>query len=160
LKIAIDNPAQAGSDLVVAAVAVLAEYGAPACIIDMGTATTITALDKDGVFRGGTIHPGIRLSLNALTSGTAQLPAISLEPPRKAIGTNTVESMRSAMLLGTACMLDGMAERFEEELGYPMQVIATGGLARLVTPLCRRKIILDDKLLLKGLREIYRRNAK
>ena len=160
LKIAIDNPAQAGSDLVVAAVAVLAEYGAPACIIDMGTATTITALDKDGVFRGGTIHPGIRLSLNALTSGTAQLPAISLEPPRKAIGTNTVESMRSAMLLGTACMLDGMAERFEEELGYPMQVIATGGLARLVTPLCRREIILDDKLLLKGLREIYRRNAK
>ena len=71
LKIAIDNPAQAGSDLVVAAVAVLAEYSAPACIIDMGTATTITALDKDGVFRGGTIHPGIRLSLNALTSGTS-----------------------------------------------------------------------------------------
>ena len=68
--------------------------------------------------------------------------------------------MRSAMLLGTACMLDGMAERFEEELGYPMQVIATGGLARLVTPLCRREMILDDKLLLKGLREIYRRNAK
>ena len=66
--------------------------------------------------------------------------------------------MRSAMLLGTACMLDGMAERFEEELGYPMQVIATGGLARLVTPLCRREIILDDKLLLKGLREIYRRS--
>ena len=160
LRIAIDNPAQAGSDLVVAAVAVLEEYGAPACIIDMGTATTISALDRDGRFCGGTIYPGVRLSLNALTTGTAQLPAISLEAPRHPIGTNTVDSMRSGMLFGTACMLDGMVKRFEEELGYPTKVLATGGLAPLVAPLCRHKIILDDKLLLKGLRSIYRRNAR
>ena len=160
VKIAIDDPAQAGADLVVAAAAVLAEYGAPACVIDLGTATTITALDRNGVFLGGTIHPGVRISLSALTSGTAQLPGISLEAPKKVIGTNTVDSMLAGFLTGTACMLDGMIDRFEQELGYSLPVIATGGLAKLVMPLCRRSMILDQDLLLKGLREIYRRNVK
>ena len=160
VKIAIDDPAQAGADLIVAAAAVLAEYGAPACIIDMGTATTITAIDREGCFRGGTIHPGVRISLNALTSGTAQLPGISLEAPKKVIGTNTVDSMRAGILTGTACMLDGMIERFEAELGYTLPVIATGGLAAAVAPLCKRKMTLDRDLLLKGLREIYRRNVR
>ena len=160
LNIKIDNPAQAGSDLIVGAVAAIEEYGAPLLVIDLGTATTISVIDKDGVFRGGTIAPGVMLSLNALSSGTAQLPGISLEKPRRAIGTNTVDSMRSGLLLGSAAMLDGMVERVEAELGYPTRVIATGGLARFIVPLCKRKMEIDENLLLKGLDLLYRRNQK
>lgn len=160
LNIKIDNPAQAGSDLIVGAVAAIEEYGAPLLVIDLGTATTISVIDKDGVFRGGTIAPGVMLSLNALSSGTAQLPGISLEKPRRAIGTNTVDSMRSGLLLGSAAMLDGMVERIEEELGYPVKVVATGGLAKFIVPLCRREMLTDDSLLLKGLDLLYRRNQR
>ena len=156
----IDNPAQAGSDLIVGAVAAIDAYGAPLCVIDLGTATTISVIDRDGAFRGGTIAPGVILSLNALSSGTAQLPAISLEKPRRAIGTNTVDSMRSGLLLGSAAMLDGMVERIEAELGYPTRVVATGGLARYIVPLCKREMVTDENLLLKGLEILYRRNAK
>ena len=160
LNIKIDNPAQAGSDLIVAAVAAIADYGAPLIIIDLGTATTITVVDKQGSFIGGSIHPGVMLSLKALSQGTAQLPGISLEEPKKAIGTNTVDSMRSGILYGTVAMLDGMIDRFEAELGYPARIIATGGLSRYVVPLCSHEITVDDNLLLKGLLRIYRRNIK
>lgn len=160
LNIRIDNPAQAGSDLIVGAVAAIEAYGAPLCVIDLGTATTISVIDQKGAFVGGTIAPGVMLSLNALSSGTAQLPAISLEKPRCAIGTNTVDSMRSGLLLGSAAMLDGMVERIEEELGYPVKVVATGGLAKFIAPLCKREMIIDDNLLLKGLVILYNRNMK
>ncbi len=160
LNIRIDNPAQAGSDLIVGAVAAIEAYGAPLCVIDLGTATTISVIDQKGAFVGGTIAPGVMLSLNALSSGTAQLPAISLEKPRCAIGTNTVDSMRSGLLLGSAAMLDGMVERIEEELGYPVKVVATGGLAKFIAPLCKREMIIDDNLLLKGLVILYNRNRK
>lgn len=160
LNIRIDNPAQAGSDLIVAAVAAIAEYGSPLIIVDMGTATTITVVDKMGSFIGGSIHPGIKLSLKALTEGTAQLPGISLEEPKKAIGTNTVDCMRSGILYGAAAMLDGMIARMERELGYNARIIATGGLAPVIVPLCSREMTIDDHLLLKGLLRIYRRNVK
>ena len=160
LNIKIDNPAQAGSDLIVGAVAAIDAYGTPLCVIDLGTATTICVIDKDGVFRGGSIAPGVMLSLNALSSGTAQLPGISLEKPRRAIGTNTVDSMRSGLLLGSAAMLDGMVERMEEELGYPTKVVATGGLAKFIVPLCKRKMVTDDNLLLRGLDILYHKNTK
>ena len=160
LRIKIDNPAQAGSDLIVGAVAAIDAYGTGLCVIDMGTATTICAIDREGAFLGGTIAPGVMLSLNALTSGTAQLPGISLEKPKKVIGSNTVDSMRSGILLGSAAMLDGMVERIEAELGYPTKVIATGGLAKYIVPLCKREMIIDDNLLLHGLEILYKRNAK
>ena len=160
LNIKIDNPAQAGSDLIVGAVAAIDAYGAPLCVIDLGTATTISVIDRDKVFRGGSIAPGVMLSLNALSSGTAQLPAISLEQPRKVVGTNTVDSMRSGLLLGAAAMLDGMLERIEDELGYSTRVIATGGLAKFIVPLCKRKMEIDDHLLLRGLDLLYRRNIR
>lgn len=160
LNIKIDNPAQAGSDLIVGAVAAIDAYGAPLCVIDLGTATTISVIDRDKVFRGGSIAPGVMLSLNALSSGTAQLPAISLEQPRKVVGTNTVDSMRSGLLLGSAAMLDGMLERIEDELGYSTRVIATGGLAKFIVPLCKRKMEIDDHLLLRGLDLLYRRNIR
>ena len=160
LNIKIDNPAQAGRDLIVGAVAAIEAYGAPLCVIDLGTATTISVIEKDAVFRGGTIAPGVMLSLNALSSGTAQLPGISLEKPRRAIGTNTVDSMRSGLLLGSAAMLDGMVERIEEELGYPTKVVATGGLAKFIAPLCKREMEIDDNLLLKGLDLLYWKNQR
>ena len=160
LNIKIDNPAQAGSDLIVGSVAGIEAYGTPLCVIDLGTATTISVIDKAGSFRGGTIAPGVMLSLNALSSGTAQLPGISLEQPRRVVGTNTVDSMRSGLLLGTASMLDGMVERIEAELGCPMKVVATGGLAKFIVPLCKREMAVDDQLLLKGLDILYRRNQK
>ena len=160
LHIKIDNPAQAGSDLIVGAVAAIEAYGTGLCVIDLGTATTIAVIDRDGAFRGGTIAPGVMLSLNALTSGTAQLPGISLEQPRKVIGTNTVDSMRSGLLLGSAAMLDGMVERIEAELGYPTKVVATGGLAKFIVPLCKREMVIDENLLLRGLEILYKRNTK
>lgn len=158
LNIRIDNPAQAGSDLVVAAVAAIHAYGAPLIVIDLGTATTITVIDKNKNFIGGSIAPGMKISMGALTSRTAQLPGVSLEAPEKAIGKNTVDCMQSGIMYGTAAMLDGMVSRMEQELGYRTTVVATGGLARYVAPLCTHEIIIDKDLLLKGLQLIYARN--
>ena len=159
LNIRIDNPAQAGADLVVAAVAAIQDYGAPLIIIDLGTATTITVIDKNRSFIGGCIIPGMKISMNALTSRTAQLPGVSLEAPKLAIGRNTVDCMQSGIMYGTAAMLDGMVDRMEAELGYETTVVATGGLAEYVVPLCRREAIIDKDLLLKGLNLIYKLNA-
>ncbi len=159
LNILIDNPAQLGSDLVVDAVAALKEYPAPLIIIDMGTATTMSAIDAKGNFLGGTITPGIRVALESLVSRTSLLSQISLEPPKKAIGRNTIDSMKSGSVLGNAAMLDGMIDRFREELQGDVTVVATGGLAQFIVPLCRHEIIYDDALLLKGLWYIYEKNS-
>ena len=160
LNILLDNPAMAGGDLIVGAVAALAEYRPPMLVIDMGTAITITAIDERGNFVGGSIFPGVKIMAESLSGKTAQLPAISLEAPKKAIGRNTVDCMRSGLMMGTAAMLDGMIERMEAELGSPVTVIATGGIARFVIPMCRRKMIYDKDLLLKGLRILYENNKK
>lgn len=158
LNILLDNPALAGGDLIVGAVAALDQYKPPLLIIDMGTATTITAIDASGSFLGGSIFPGVKISAEALSGKTAQLPAISLEAPQKAIGRNTIDCMRSGLMMGTAAMLDGMIERMEVELGAPATVIATGGIARFIIPMCNRKMIYDKDLLLKGLRILFDNN--
>ena len=160
LNIQMENPAQIGSDLIVAAVAARSRFEPPLIIIDMGTATTITAIDKTGTYVGGCISPGPKISAEALSARTAQLPAISLESPKKAIGKNTIDAMRSGVMLGSACMVDGMIDRIQEELGQPVQVIATGGLSQKVTPYCKHTIIQDPNLLLKGLRILYYKNIK
>ena len=161
LNIRIDDPAQLGSDMVVGAVAALDMVKPPMLIIDMGTATTISAIDRDGAFRGGAIIPGVGLSLNALAGGASLLPKVSIEAPPHAIGTNTVDCMQSGAVLGAACMIDGLLEKMEEELGSPCSVVATGGLSVVVIPLCRRKdIILEPDLLLKGLSVIWDKNVK
>ena len=160
LNIKIDNPAQLGADLVAGAVGALDAYTMPCVIIDMGTATTIEVIVQDNVYIGGVIFPGVKLSLDALTSRAAQLPGISLDQPSKVIGKNTVDCMRSGMMYGTAAMIDGLVERIEEELGHQATLIATGGLAQFITPLCRREIILEKDLLLKGLNIIYKKNKK
>ncbi len=160
LDIHMDVPSQVGSDRIVIAVAALAEYKAPLILMDMGTATTIEVVEPDNVYTGGVIFPGVRLSLDALTSRAAQLPGISLDKPKQVIGKNTVDSMRSGMMYGTAAMIDGLVERIEAELGHQATLIATGGLAQFITPLCKRKIILEKDLLLKGLNIIYKKNKR
>ena len=160
LNIRMDNPSEVGSDLIVAAVAAIAEYGAPLLLVDMGTATTITAIDESGAFVGGCICPGVKISMEALTGRTAQLPGISLDEPRCAIGKNTRDSMRSGIMLGAASMLDGLLDRMEAELGTKVTVVATGGISKFVLPLCRRKMIYDRSLMLKGLKLLYARNVR
>ena len=160
LDIQVDAPAQVGSDRIVIAVAALAEYEGPLILIDLGTATTVEVVAKPKTYLGGVIYPGVKLSLDALTSRAAQLPGISLDKPKQVIGKNTVDCMRSGMMYGTAAMLDGIIDRIEEELGYNCTLIATGGLAQFVVPLCKRQIVLEKDLLLKGLNIIYKKNRR
>ena len=160
LNIKVENPSQTGADLVVGCVAALREHKAPLIVIDMGTATTIVVVDKDGAFIGGCISPGVKISVDALTERTALLPGLQLDQPKKASGRNTIDCMRSGIMMGNACMLDGMVERMEEELGYPTTVIATGGIAKFVVPMCKREMIYDKDLLIKGLAILYRENRK
>ena len=158
LSIVIDNPAQLGSDLVVDAVAGINEYPAPMILIDMGTATTVSVIDNNKNYLGGMIMTGMAVSTDALISRTAQLPKIAFEKPKKVIGSNTIDCMKSGIMYSNACALDGVIDRIEEELGEKCTVVATGGLSGVVVPLCRKDIILDDDLLLKGLNIIYKKN--
>ncbi len=158
LNIKIDNPAQLGADLVVGAVGAIAEYTLPCVIIDMGTATTISVIDANGSFLGGSISAGINLTIKALCENTAQLPSIDIDAPRSVIGTNTVDSMKAGLVFGTAAMIDGLLDRIEIELGETPTVVATGGLSRDVISYCKRNIIYNENLLLDGLREIYEKN--
>ena len=160
LNIQIENPAQTGADLVVGCVAALREHKAPMIIVDMGTATTMIVLDKNSAMIGGCIMPGVKISMDALTDRTALLPGLQLDQPKKAIGRNTIDCMRSGIMMGAACMIDGMIERMEAELGYETTVIATGGIAKFVLPMCKKKIIYDKDLLVKGLATLYRENKR
>ena len=160
LNIHMDVPSQVGSDRIVIAVAALAEYKAPLILMDLGTATTIEVVEPDNLYVGGIIFPGVKVSLEALTSRTAQLPGISLDNPKNVIGKNTVDCMRSGMMYGTAAMIDGLVERIETELGHQSTLIATGGMAQFITPLCKREIILEKDLLLKGLNILYKKNKR
>jgi len=155
LNIAIENPAQTGADLVVGCVAALREHKPPMIVVDMGTATTMIVLDKSGSLIGGAISPGVKISMDALTDRTALLPGLQLDQPKQAIGRNTIDCMRSGIMLGAACMLDGMVERMEEELGYKTTVVVTGGISKFVIPMCKREMIYDKDLLLKGLSALY-----
>ena len=159
LNIKIDNPQQTGADLVVGCVAALREHKPPLIVIDMGTATTVIVIDKTGAMIGGAICPGVKISMDALTDRTALLPGLQLDQPKKAIGRNTIDCMRSGIMLGAACMMDGLVQRMEEELGSETTVIATGGIAKFVVPMCRKKMIYDKDLLVKGLVALYRDNS-
>ena len=161
LKVKGLNADHIGADLVCGAIGALEKYGAPLIIFDFGTATTITALDSDGTFIGGSIVPGVMISLRALSSSAALLQDISPDGSEiSPISLDTAECMRSGSLLGSASMMDGMIERFREQLGSGAKVVATGGLAGIIVPYCKTKdIIHDDRLLLDGLYSIYRKNA-
>ena len=172
LNILMDNPAQLGSDLVANAVAGIAEYKAPMMIFDLGTATTVSVIDEKKKqftlggktyyekknYIGGMIYPGVNISLNALTENASQLQGIGLEAPKRIVGKNTIECMKSGVLYSSAAAIDGIIDRIEEAIGQPMTAIATGGLSKKIVPYCKREVILDDDLLLKGLLIIYRKN--
>lgn len=158
LNIRLENPGQIGSDLVAADVAALAEHQPPLIVIDMGTATTMTVLDPDGAHLGGCVCPGVKISLESLTAKTSLLPGIQLDKPRRALGRNTADAMRSGIMFGAAAMLDGMIDRFMEETGWAFTIVATGGLAKRIVPLCRHEILYDRHLIIKGLAKLYRDN--
>ena len=158
LNIMMDNPGQLGADMVADAVAGLASYPVPFIVIDMGTATTVSVVNDKKQYIGGMILPGVGVSLDALTSRASQLSGISIDAPKHIIGKNTIECMKSGVLYSNAAALDGIVERIEEELGQRTTVIATGGLAKKIVSHCKREIILDEDLHLKGLRVIYEKN--
>ena len=158
LNILMDHPASTGADLVADAVAGIAEYPVPLVVIDMGTATTASVIDENRNYIGGLILPGVRVALDALTARASQLSGISIEPPKRVVGKNTIECMKSGVLYSNAGAIDGIVDHIEEELGQPVTVVATGGLAKKIVPFCRRNVILDEDLLLKGLLIIYEKN--
>jgi len=158
INIHCDNPASVGADLICACVAANSIYGSPALIIDMGTATKMLVLDKSGTFVGVSIIPGVSISLKALTSGTAQLPQISLEAPKNVIGKNTLDCMRSGVVFGNASMLDGMIDRINEEMGEELPVYATGGLSKSIICHCKHEITHNENLILEGLNILYNKN--
>ena len=160
LNIKLENPGQTGADLVVADVAALREHKPPMIVIDMGTATTMSVLDETGAHIGGCIIPGVKISLDALTDRTALLPGLQLDQPKRAIGRNTIDAMRSGIMMGAACMLDGMVERMEAELGRKCTVVVTGGIAKFIVPMCHTPMIYDKDLIIKGLAALYKDNKR
>ncbi len=153
-----DNPASVGADLICACVAAHHIYGSPSLVIDMGTATKLMLIDKNGAFCGASIIPGVNIALKALASGTAQLPQISLEAPKSVIGKNTIDCMRSGVVFGNASMIDGMIDRYNEEVGESLPVYATGGLSKTIICHCKHEIKHDENLVLKGLNILYQKN--
>ena len=158
LNIRLETPGQRGADLVAADVAALREHKPPLILINMGTATTVSVLDPEGAHLGGCLCPGVKISLEALTGKTSLLPGIQLEKPKRALARNTADAMRSGIMYGTAAMLDGMIDRFREETGWEFTLVATGGLAKHIIPLCRHDICYDRHLIIKGLAALYRDN--
>lgn len=158
LNIMMDNPGQLGADQVADAVTGISGYPVPLILIDMGTATTASVVNSKKQYVGGMILPGVGVSLDALTARASQLSGISIDAPRHVIGKNTIECMKSGVLYSNAAALDGIIDRIEEELGEKATVVATGGLAKKIVPHCKREIILDEELLLRGLLIIYEKN--
>ncbi len=158
INIHCDNPSSVGADLICACVAAHHLYGSPSLIVDMGTATKIMVMDRNGVFIGVSIIPGVNIALKALASGTAQLPQISLEAPKSVIGKNTVDCMKSGIVFGNASLIDGMIDRFNEEMDEDLPIVGTGGLASTILCHCKHEITLDPDLLLKGLNILYKKN--
>ena len=161
LNIKIENPVSLGADLVCGAVAALKKYPMPCIIFDLGTAITISAMDSKGAFLGGSIFPGVEVSMKALTSSTAQLPHVNTsDSDVRIIGTSTSDSIRSGIILGTASMIDGIIDRYKEVLGEDATVVVTGGLSSLIVQHCKREVTVDDSLLSDGLLMIYKMNTK
>jgi type III pantothenate kinase len=158
LVISLDSPDSLAPDIIAAAVAAGDRYSMPCIMIDMGTATTVTVLDKNGAYVGGAIMPGAGTSLAALSGKASLLPSVSIRKPEKAIEDDTVGAMQSGIFYGTVGSIDGVLKAFISELGEEPEIVATGGLAKLVCPYCEHKIILDEELLLRGLMKIWEMN--
>lgn len=160
IKILYEEPQSIGADRIVDAVAAFRQFGGPACIVDFGTATTFDAITQKGEYLGGAITPGIQIAAEALFHRTAKLPRVELAPPPSAIGRNTLHAMQSGLLFGYVSLVNGMVERFRRELGDEMKVIATGGLAELVSKETQIIQFVAPWLTLDGLKMLYEMNRK
>lgn len=159
LNIRLAVQSQVGADIVADAVSALEFLKPPIVTIDMGTAITVGVISEGRTYEGGMLLPGVNVSLEALSRQAAQLPAISLQPPKVLIGKTTEDCMRSGIVYGTAAMLDGLIDRIRDEFpGKTLSVVATGGSAPFIVKFCRNRIAYDKTLLMKGLWAIYRRN--
>ncbi len=159
LKINIDNPEELGLDLIAGVLGAKAKYTFPAIVVDMGTATKITAVNESGEILGCSIMPGVFISINALTKNASALGGIAIKEPRQktAIGKNTIHSMQSGVVYGSAAMVDGMVERFAKEMGTKPFVVATGGISGIIVPQCKCEVVHDATLILAGLYYMYKR---
>lgn len=157
LKLLYDQPSQLGADRIVDSVAAMEKYGAPCIVVDFGTATTFNAINSKREYLGGVIAPGIKIAADALFSRAAKLPRVAIEPPKKVIGTSTVEAMQSGIFYGYASLIDGLIERMLEAMDESPRVIATGGLARLMENASQYIRQIDENLTLDGLRIIHER---
>lgn len=160
MALKIDRPETLGGDIVCGCVGAYEKYGGPLIVIFMGTATVIAYVDENKSYCGGIIAPGVGISLDALTNEGALLPSVDLRAPKNVIRTNTVDCIRSGIMYGTACMLDGMIDKFMAEAGRECGLVATGGLAYQMIPNCSHKIAYDENIILEGLRLIYLKNRK
>lgn len=158
INIHCDNPASVGADIITACVAAHHIYGSPSLIVDMGTATKMMVVNEKGAFIGVSIIPGVLMGLNALATGTAQLPRVGLEAPPLVVAKNTVDCIRSGVVYGNASLVDGMIDRIFDEVGRELPVYATGGLAKTIVKYCKHDIVTDEYLLLKGLNILYNKN--
>ena len=159
MDLKIDRPETLGGDIVCGCVGAYEKYGGPLIMVFMGTATVLAYVDKNFAYRGGVIAPGVGISLDALTQNGALLPSVDLRAPKNVICTNTVDCIRSAMTYGSACMLDGLIDKFSGESGADCRVIATGGLAKSIICNCRHEITYDENIILDGLNVIFKRNT-
>jgi len=158
VRILLDNPKEVGTDRVVNAVAAYRRYGGPACVVDLGTATTFDLLSEAGDYLGGAIAPGLGIAAEALTQRTAKLPRIDLVRPPSVIGRNTIQAMQSGLLFGYVGLVEGLVARFRAELGPELKVIATGGLAPLLAAETGVFHAIDPWLTLEGLRLVWEMN--
>lgn len=157
IKIKLDNPKQLGADLLVGAVAAVNKYDTPVIVIDMGTATTLTAVNDKKELLGVVIMPGIKTAYSGLFQKASKLEHVKVAAPSSVIGRDTVTSIQSGMVFGMASMIDGMIRKIKKESGEA-KVVITGGEARYILPLLEEKVIFDDDLLLDGLRYLYYKN--
>ena len=158
VQIRYDSPRDVGADRIVDAAATFKLYGGPACIVDFGTATTFDAITDKGEYLGGALSPGIAIAAEALFSRTSKLPRVDLVRPPRAIGTNTVHAMQSGLIFGYVCLVEGMVARFRAELGEPMRVVGTGGLAQTIAQETDVIEVVNPWLTLEGLRMIWEMN--
>lgn len=158
IEICVEHPEQVGHDRIADAIGATSQFPCPLVVVDMGTATTINVVDREGRFVGGMIIPGVRTSFDALCSRASQLSEVPLRVPTHLIGKNTAECMQSGVTYGSALMIEGLVKRIVDELESEATVVMTGGLAHLISPLCRHEVVFDEFLLFKGLYRIYTDN--
>ncbi|HHZ18654.1 MAG TPA: type III pantothenate kinase [Acholeplasmataceae bacterium] len=158
IKVKIDQPRQLGADILVGIVGGYAKYGAPLLVIDMGTAIKFFYLNEDKELLGGIIAPGISTSFDSLVSKASKLEGVKIDVPPHIIGRDTATSIQSAMIHGTAAMIDGIIKKIRKEMNVDFRIVITGGEARIITPFLEEKVTYDENLILDGLIELYAKN--